>query len=197
MPQPAWQVASPDNPLPKPELRRRLRALRPAGEAAVALSQALRERLTPWLSARPERRIAAFAPLPGEPDLLALAERLPDFHWLLPRVVDGESLAFHRYQGLAELHPGAFGIAEPDPASPSVAITDIDLFLCPGLAFTPSGVRLGRGKGYYDRALAGARPDAVFVGVCFPSQLQSSLPAEAHDRPMHHLATPDGILDCS
>lgn len=172
-----------------------MRSLLPDAATQTRLSASLRDQLAPWLSARPERLIAAFAPLPGEPDLLALVDRLPDFRWALPRV-EGEHLHFHRYTSLADLHPGAFGIAEPAPDRETLPIEGIGLFLCPGLAFSPAGVRLGRGKGFYDRALAKADPQAIRVGVCFPTQLLPDLPAEPHDLPMHFIATPDGVESC-
>jgi len=80
-----------------------------------------------------------------------------------------------------ELVPGAFGILEPSPTLPVVDLAKIDVFLCPGLAFDSHGGRLGRGRGYYDRLLARARPDAYKIGVCFPHQLVPETFTEPHD----------------
>jgi 5-formyltetrahydrofolate cyclo-ligase len=77
-----------------------------------------------------------------------------------------------------------------------VSPQEIDVFLCPGLGFTPDGVRMGRGKGFYDRFLTAARADAVRVGVTFASQILPRLPAEPHDLLMQYLATPEGIRPC-
>jgi len=88
----------------------------------------------------------------------------------------------------AGLSPGAMGILEPLPHLPQVGIAEIDAFLCPGLAFDARGGRLGRGKGFYDRMLARARPDALKMGVCFPQQLVPDVFAQEHDIPM------DGVL---
>ena len=65
-----------------------------------------------------------------------------------------------------------------------------------GMAFTTGGVRLGRGKGFYDRALEHANPESPKAGVCFREQVVPGLPADPHDLPMHFLATPDGIASC-
>lgn len=105
-------------------------------------------------------------------------------------------MTFRRFSRVEDLTAGAFGIAEPAADSPPGDLREIDLFLCPGLGFSPAGVRLGRGKGYYDRTLAGARSDAIRVGVAFREQILPFLPAEAHDLPMHRLAGPDGLADC-
>jgi 5-formyltetrahydrofolate cyclo-ligase len=185
------QVTSPRDP--KAELRRTLRRSRPGIESQLAQSADLRRHLRDWLADHPARTIAAFAALPGEPLLLPLLADLPDRRWLLPRV-DGDALRFHLAQP-AELSAGAFGILEPPSAAPPCPPGEIELFLCPGMAFTATGHRLGRGKGFYDRALAAA-PAALRAGVCFREQLVPDLPAEPHDQPMHFLATPDGVSDC-
>lgn len=66
---------------------------------------------------------------------------------------------------------------------------EIDLVVCPGVAFTADGRRLGRGRGYYDRYLG----DPVFrgfrVGVCYAHQLVDDLPVEPHDVRMDRVIT--------
>ena len=54
------------------------------------------------------------------------------------------------------------------------------------------GVRLGRGGGYYDRALRLARADAVVVALVFDDELVDELPAEPHDRRVTAVVTPSG-----
>lgn len=125
--------------------------------------------------------IAVFAALPGEVDLTELVARHPDRRWVYPRVT-GHDLAFHAVADPAvELTGGAFGVREPSPTRPPVTIDRIDAFLCPGLAFDVHGGRLGRGRGYYDRMLAGARPGALKIGVCFARQMVPDTYPEPHD----------------
>jgi 5-formyltetrahydrofolate cyclo-ligase len=42
-------------------------------------------------------------------------------------------------------------------------------------------LRLGRGRGFYDRLLAALPADILRVGVCFAEQIVAELPSEAHD----------------
>ena len=77
-----------------------------------------------------------------------------------------------------------------------VVLNEIDIIIVPGLAFTLDGKRLGRGGGYYDRALAELREDALSVGVCFGFQLLETLPTELHDKSVHLVlhSSPSGIV---
>lgn len=135
-----------------------------------------------WLASRPAlQTIAVFAALPGEVDLSELVARHPDHRWVYPRVT-GNGLTFHAVRNPSlDLIPGAFGIREPAPTLPEIPVEQIDAFLCPGLAFDARGGRLGRGRGFYDRELAGARPNAEKIGVCFSFQIVPDTFAEPHD----------------
>lgn len=151
-------------------------------------SSPIRGALRNWLSRHPEiRTLAVFSPLPDEPDLTDVIRSHPDRVWVYPRV-DGEGLVFHRVRdpGL-DLRAGRFGILEPATGLEVIAPRRIDAFLCPGMAFDRRGGRLGRGRGFYDRVLALARPEALRVGVCFPDQIVADTHAEPHDMPMHEL----------
>ena len=138
-----------------------------------------------WLAERPAlRTIAVFAALPGEVDLSAFVLKHPERHWVYPRV-SGNGLTFHSVTDPAtELKPGAFGVLEPIRSLDEIPIHAIDAFFCPGLAFDRSGGRLGRGRGFYDRMLATARPDALKIGICFAHQIVADTFSEPHDIPM-------------
>ncbi len=174
-----------------------MRASLPDENCQIAQSAEIREVLREWLLHREVKIIASFFALPGETLLLPLMVDLPQFRWVLPRITgDGQMEFHHTDPGLKEIVTGPFGISEPTPDSPVCPLEEIDLFLCPGIAFTRTGKRLGRGKGFYDRALAQADPEAIRVGVCFREQVHPELPTDPHDAPMHFLATADGVVEC-
>ena len=138
--------------------------------------------LDTWIQGQPNiRTIAVFSALPGEVCLLGFIAKHSQIQWAYPRVIGGH-LSFHLVKNpQTELLPGTFGIAEPSPTLPEIPASEIDAFLCPGLAFDANGGRLGRGKGFYDRILATARPGALKIGVCFPEQLVPDTFSEPHD----------------
>lgn len=188
-------MTSPRDPS-KPALRRVLRANRPDVESQLSQSSEIRAHLREWLERHPARVIASFSSIIGEAMLLPLIADFPDRRWVLPRI-EGEALIFHfvTADDLPGIVSGSFGIGEPAAESPICPTEQINLFLCPGMAFTKCGKRLGRGKGFYDRALSAADSESERVGVCFREQVLPELPVEVHDLPMHFLATPDGITE--
>lgn len=115
---------------------------------------------------------------------------------LLPVALADGPLEWAAYTGPAELIPGRFGI--PVPTSPPQAperIADADLVLVPAVAVDRTGSRLGRGGGYYDRSLPLAGPQTRLVALADTENVLDHLPAEPHDRPVHAVLTPDGLLD--
>jgi len=167
---------------PKTELRRSIRAqlARMSPAAVGAASESIRESIPSLPRWQDARTVAAYAALPGEPDLRPL-DWIGGKTVLLPRV-DGEDLVFHAVTDATQLKTGAFGVMEPNPATcPSVDPREASLIFVPGLAFTNEGLRLGRGRGFYDRLLASLPPDILRVGVCFRDQIMADIPQEPHD----------------
>jgi 5-formyltetrahydrofolate cyclo-ligase len=91
------------------------------------------------------------------------------------------------------LVPGPWGLLEPaEPVLPESALGEADLVIVPALAVDHQGVRLGRGRGFYDRSLGGRDPQARLVAMVRDAEFVGELPAEAHDVPMTHVITPRG-----
>ncbi len=178
----------------KRAVRERLRARRAARTpaqrtaAAAAVATALLDGLAGV------RTFAAFVPDPEEPGhgrVPAVFTRL-GARVLLPVVPpQGGDLAWAVDTG--RLAPGRFGLLEPvGPRLGPTAIGTAEVIVVPAVAVARDGVRLGRGGGYYDRALRHARPDAVLVAVVFDDELLDELPVEPHDRRVAAVVTPGG-----
>ena len=148
--------------------------------AVGAASESIRQSISSLPRWQDARVVAAYAALPGEPDLRPL-DWIGEKTVLLPRV-DGEDLVFHAVSDATQLKSGSFGVMEPDAAKcPAFDPREAEIIFVPGLAFTAEGLRLGRGRGFYDRLLAALPPDILRVGVCFPPQIVTDIPCEPHD----------------
>jgi 5-formyltetrahydrofolate cyclo-ligase len=101
-----------------------------------------------------------------------------------------------------EYRPGAltrgrWGLLEPPkPWLPASALAQAELVLVPALAIDRTGVRLGRGRGFYDRSLPNRDPRAWLIAMVRDEELVDELPADPHDVPMTHALTPQrGVIE--
>lgn len=104
----------------------------------------------------------------------------------------GSAFAACELRALQATVRGRFGVREPLcklPCDPRV----IDLAIVPGLGFTSSGVRLGRGGGHFDRFLRLLRPRVPIYGLAYECQICDNLPVEAHDVRVGAVVTESGI----
>lgn len=75
----------------------------------------------------------------------------------------------------------------------SDAISSAALLFVPGVAVDPTGTRLGRGGGSYDRSLARRHPNSRIVVVLHDDEVVDyELPREAHDEVVDGVLTPSG-----
>lgn len=132
--------------------------------------------------------VALYLPIRGEVEtaLLAAAAAAAGKRVLYPRQHDCH-LEFA--PAGAGLRPGRYGI--PEPTGAAVALAEIDLIALPGVAFDRRGIRLGYGKGCYDRTLAGEESLPLLVGLAYAFQLVERLPADNHDVPVDRIVTED------
>ena len=114
--------------------------------------------------------ILSFIPMRDEPDVSPVNQKAME---------KGIAVA------IPSKEPGTFVPLNGTEAAPVVNISNISvktLMLVPGIAFTKEGCRLGRGGGWYDRALENAPSCIETVGICAKERLLSELPVEPHDR---------------
>jgi 5-formyltetrahydrofolate cyclo-ligase len=101
-------------------------------------------------------------------------------------VVETNTLELFLLEDMSELVEGAYKILEPKDdlrRQPGKVVRpdELDLVMVPGTAFDARGGRMGQGKGYYDRLLARARPDAPLVALAFDCQIFDEIPVAPHD----------------
>jgi 5-formyltetrahydrofolate cyclo-ligase len=138
--------------------------------------------------------VVAYAPIENEVDpgavvAAAVAAGKPVYY---PRRTSDGLEFFH--SGPEGLAPGWSAVPEPlDGAPLSPAAGEGVVFLVPGIAFDPRGVRLGRGAGCYDRSLARHSP-AARIGLAYELQVVPALPEAAWDVRMDAVVTEARVL---
>jgi 5-formyltetrahydrofolate cyclo-ligase len=84
---------------------------------------------------------------------------------------------------------------KPDGATLGLdAIAGADAIVVPALAVDQRGMRLGRGGGCYDRALARVAPARPVLALVFDGECPVVVPTEPHDRPVTAVVTPHAVL---
>ncbi len=86
---------------------------------------------------------------------------------------------------------GLFGMPEPvgELLGP-IAINDVDLIIVPAAAIDRTGMRLGWGRGYFDRMLGSMEKCPPVYAVVFDNELVDSVPTELHDKAVDGVVTP-------
>jgi 5-formyltetrahydrofolate cyclo-ligase len=185
-------IRQPDD---KARVRREMlaRRLRVDAETLRAASRLVAGLVLDSEACRRARALASYAPARGEVDPGAIddAVRLRGVPTYYPRVENG-TLVFRRAER-DELVAGTFGIAEPPAGAAALRDGSGALILVPGLAFDPSGARLGSGAGFYDRALPGMG-NALTLGVALDLQMARDLPQDPWDVRMDGIVTERGIV---
>lgn len=200
----------------KSALRRSLLGARSssAPERRAADDARLAERVVGWIASHRDAgdsplTIAAHVPVDAEPgatsltpdrllDALAEVGGMPPVRLLLPACPPGPPAAlqwaeYARGPWRGSLEPGKYGL--PEPAGPRLgptAIADAGIVLVPGVAADRTGMRMGRGAGYYDRSLAHATGRVAVI--LHPNEVVGAVPHDAHDLPVDAVITADELI---
>lgn len=110
------------------------------------------------------KRVAIYQAYKSEPQTEDFIKNLK-LPVLVPITVDAENLKWQQLGSLEETE-----------------IASGDLIFIPALAVDKAGNRLGRGKAYFDRALAKVPSDVLIYAVVFAEEFLDEIPVEAHDR---------------
>ena len=187
----------------KAALRQRLLAARRsvADDVHTEEARSLTEHLAAAVSGA--NTVCAYVPVGTEPGsikmldvLLRRVDRL-----LLPiarTTPDGSPMALQ----WGEYRPGRlvaaqYGLLEPsEPWLPPPSLAEATVVVVPALAVDRTGVRLGRGGGFYDRTLVFRDPGARLIAMIRDQELLDELPREPHDVAITHALTPGrGLIE--
>ena len=141
--------------------------------------------------------VAAYVSVGHEPGTGPLLDLLRDrgVRVLLPVLLADGDLDWAPYAGSADLHSARRGLLEPGTASLGPgAVAGADVVLVPGLAVGRDGVRMGRGGGSYDRALARVPAGTWRCVLLHPGELLDTVPAEPHDLAVDAAVTDRGVV---
>lgn len=136
--------------------------------------------------------IASYYSYGNEPDTSAINEELLTLgkKILLPRIHSDE-LDWCLWNGKPSTVENKNGIFEPI-GERFTNYGAINCVIVPALAVDSSGMRLGKGKGFYDRALA--KVNAFSVALIYTDEFSEKLlPRDAHDMKVDAALTPDKL----
>ena len=175
----------------KTQLRNKLNADRAARQYNPDEASELNIHLAELCLANGAKKVTCYLPFGNEPDTELFIDWALDnqIEVLLPVAKEDGSLEWVNFDG--ETKVGIFGFHEAtgSPVEP----TNIDLAIIPALAVDSKGMRIGKGKGFYDRALLKFEPTPPIVAVVFDSEILDQVPSEAHDHPVDAAVSQTGI----
>jgi 5-formyltetrahydrofolate cyclo-ligase len=150
-----------------------------------AAGRSLRDAVLSLPEARMAGTVAAYISIGTEPETRGLVYALwkRGTYVLLPLLRDDDDLDWASYEGPDSLAAGPRGLLQPtEPGRGVTAVTSADLVIVPALAVDRGGLRLGRGGGSYDRALARVGAAVPTVALIYDRELLDEVPAAPHDQ---------------
>lgn len=90
---------------------------------------------------------------------------------------------------------GAYGLDEPtgEVLGP-IAVGDVDLMIIPAAAVDEAGMRLGWGRGYFDKTLGSMERTPPVYAVIYDTEFVPGVPADLHDQSVTGVVTPTRTL---
>lgn len=144
--------------------------------------------------------VMAYLPIMNEVDTTPIiADALERGKTVVIPKVDGDSMEFFVYRPSSELEQSSFHVSEPVIEEIPVFSEEImargvrRLMLVPGLVFGGNGLRIGYGKGFYDRYLS--KDPVLTVGLCYDLQLLEKIEGDSFDIPLNYIVTENQVTE--
>jgi 5-formyltetrahydrofolate cyclo-ligase len=170
-----------------------VRALRSSAEISAAGKSIANH---DWAHLCQGQLVTCFVSMQTEPPTTLLRSKLLELgkDVALPIMKPGNQLAWG-FDG-TDLVKNSYGIFEPMPTEIDISVAGA--ILIPALRVGRDGSRLGRGAGYYDRALANVPTHQLGgpVRIClvFDDEVDDAVPSEPHDALIDIIVTPSQVL---
>ncbi|MFI5263257.1 MAG: 5-formyltetrahydrofolate cyclo-ligase [Candidatus Kapaibacterium sp.] len=169
------------------ELRKKALELRDGIPADIrdAYSQLIRKKTVEFLESISARFVHSYIGFRSEVVTKGIIEDLLErgINLVVP-VVRQEKMVHSLLEDLDQLCPGNFGVPEPVNVK-EISLTGLDAVIIPVVAFDGFGMRLGYGKGYYDRFLTELPSKVRRIGLAFSNQEMDIIPIMSHDQLMN------------
>lgn len=163
--------------LAKEEIRKQILMQRRQMQSSEEDNRALTRNLLAVVDNLGSSRVATYISYPSEPSTASFIRDLlsKDITVIVPEILPAGELSWHNViDGSEELLGSA------------------DVLFMPALAVDEKGNRLGRGKGYFDRALE-LVPDLVCYAVVFEREVLALCPVEEHDERVEGVVSQEQI----
>ncbi|MDU0346579.1 5-formyltetrahydrofolate cyclo-ligase [Microbacterium sp. KSW2-29] len=158
-----------------------------------AAEAGIKEQLDALVDRLGARSISCFLSTPTEPGTHAFvtAAVARGIRVLLPITREDGLLDWSVATPETEIAEGLFGLPEPvgDVLGP-IAVNDVDLLVIPAAAVDRHGMRLGWGRGYFDKTLGSMEKCPPVYAVIFDSEFVDDVPRDVHDQPVTGVVTP-------
>lgn len=170
-------------------------------------SRQIRRTLQGWEVYKKAKVLLAFISFGSEVDTrILIQEALAEGKTVYCPRVEGSELFFYRIFSLEDLQPGYRGILEPSKEAKEYEQTAMSgLLLMPGTVFDTERNRIGYGKGFYDRFMAGLQQKSrarfaegkeiglTTAALAFSMQVVQNVPVTHYDFRPEYLITEKAV----
>ena|SRR3989344_282723 len=157
-------------------------------------SQKITNRLLTISEIKEKNNFSAYLPINNEVDTKGIINDLlqKEISIFVPAfLATNNDYLFTRFDGWQNLEEGPKGILQPQIIESFDSLL-IEVAILPGLAFSKDGVRLGYGKGVFDRLLSKSK--AIKIGLAYDFQIIDKIPKEEHDLLMDLVVTEKRVI---
>ncbi|MFG6504358.1 5-formyltetrahydrofolate cyclo-ligase [Microbacterium sp. P05] len=161
--------------------------------ARLDASRGIQEQLDALVDRLGARSVSCFLSTSTEPDTRPFIEgaMARGIRVLLPITRDDGLLDWSIATPDGDIAEGLFGLPEPvgEVLGP-IAVNDVDLLIIPAAAVDRSGMRLGWGRGYFDKTIGSMERCPPVYAAIYDSELVDEVPRDVHDQPVTGVVTP-------